>query len=248
MTTALIAEDEPLLCVEIREELARAWPELAICAAVHDGHSALREFERHKPDVLFLDVQMPGLSGLELARLVGQRAHIVFITAYDHYAVQAFDEGAVDYILKPLDASRLARAALRIRQRLGQSPADLSNLIGRIEESAKSKPEMLRWISVLHGREIRLIMVEEICYFRADNKYVAVVTASGESLIATPLKELLERLDPDVFWQVHRGTIVNVNAIRSISRGVDGRLTLNLKQRTESLPVGTSYASRFRQM
>ena len=248
MTTALIAEDEPLLCAEIREKLLRAWPALTICASVHDGHSALQEFERHQPEVIFLDVQMPGLNGLELARLIGPRAHIVFITAFDHYAVQAFEEGAVDYILKPIDAPRLARATLRIRQRLGQTPSDMSKLIERVAESTKSKPEMLRWISVLHGREIRLIMIEEVCYFRADNKYVAVVTASGESLIAAPLKELLERLDPEVFWQVHRGTIVNLNAIRSISRGLDGRLTLNLKNRQEFLPVGNSYASRFRQM
>jgi len=247
MTTALIAEDEPLLCDEIREELARAWPELDIVAVVHDGHAAQRAIERERPQVLFLDVQLPGLTGLELARLCGRRAHIVFITAFDHYAVQAFDEGAVDYLLKPIDSARLVRATQRVKERLGQVPEDLGRLVDRAQELAP-QAEPLRWISVLHGREIRLITVEDICYFRADNKYVAVVTAEGESLISTPLKDLLARLDPKVFWQVHRGTVVNLNAVRSLSRDHDGRMSLHLKQRSEVLKVGSSYASRFRQM
>lgn len=244
--TALIAEDELLLAQEIREELARAWPELGICAVTHDGHAALRAVEAHRPDVLFLDVELPGLNGLEVARLTGRRAHIVFITAYDHYAVQAFDEGAVDYLLKPLDGVRLVRALQRVRERIGQTPADLSALADRVRAAPAAEP--LRWISALHGREIRLIAVEDICYLRADHKYVAIVTADGESLISTPLKDLLARLDPAVFWQVHRGTVVNLNAVRSLSRELDGRLTLHLKQRAETLKIGTSYAARFRQL
>jgi DNA-binding LytR/AlgR family response regulator len=249
MTTALIAEDEPLLAAEISDELARVWPTLTVCATVHDGHAAWLAIEQHRPDVLFLDVQMPGLDGLELARLVGPRAHIVFITAFSHHAVQAFDEGAVDYLLKPLDPVRLARAVQRVKDRLGRAPQDMAPVFQRMQ-ALKPAPDSgrLRWISVLNGREIRLITVEDICYFRADHKYVAVVTESGESLITTPLKDLLDRLDPEVFWQVHRGTVVNLNAVRSISRGLDGRLTLHLKQRRETLAVSSSYALRFKQM
>jgi DNA-binding LytR/AlgR family response regulator len=246
---ALIAEDEPLLAAEIREELARLWPALEVCAVVHDGHAALAAAEQHRPELLFLDVKMPGLDGLEVARLLGARAHVVFITAYDHYAVQAFDEGAVDYLLKPLDAARLARAVQRLKQRLGQAPADMRGLVERIREQAQPEADQpLRWITVQIGRELRLITVEDICYLRADNKYVAVVTAEGDALISTPLKDLIARLDPSVFWQVHRGTVVNVNAVRSVLRGVAGKLALQLKQRPEKLEVSASYAHRFKHL
>jgi DNA-binding LytR/AlgR family response regulator len=249
---ALIAEDEPLLAAEIKEELARAWPALEVCAVVHDGHAAIAAADEHRPDVLFLDVQMPGLDGLEVARILGSRAHVVFITAFDHYAVQAFDEGAVDYLLKPLDAARLARAVQRLKQRIGQAPADLGGLVNRVRaQAAQDTPDTqapLRWITVQIGRELRLITVDDICYFRADNKYVAVVTGEGEALISTPLKELLARLDPEVFWQVHRGTVVNVNAVRSVVRSVSGKLALQLKQRPEKLEVSATYAHRFKQL
>jgi DNA-binding LytR/AlgR family response regulator len=248
MTRALIAEDEPLLAAEIREELARAWPALDVAAVVHDGHAALAAAEQHRPEVLFLDVQMPGLDGLEVARILGASAHVVFITAFDHYAVQAFDEGAVDYLLKPLEPARLVRAVQRLRQRLGSAPTDMRGLVDRIRAQAPGTDAPLRWITVQIGRELRLITVEDISYFRADNKYVSVVTAEGEALISTPLKDLLSRLDPEVFWQVHRGTVVNVNAVRSVLRGVGGKLQLQLKQRPERLEVSATYAHRFRQL
>ena len=248
-TKALIAEDEPLLANEIREELSRLWPTLEIVAVVHDGHSALAAAEAHRPDLLFLDVRMPGLDGLEVARILGAQSHVVFITAFDHYAVQAFDEGAVDYLLKPLDAVRLARALQRIKQRLGQTPADLGGLVDRIRAQVPVSGEPpLRWITVQIGRELRLITVEDISYFRADNKYVCVVSSDGEALISTPLKELMARLDPEVFWQVHRSTVVNVNAVRGVLRGLSGKLTLQLKQRPEKLEVSDTYAHRFKQL
>jgi DNA-binding LytR/AlgR family response regulator len=243
---AVIAEDEPLLAAEIAAELARAWPQLEIAATVHDGHAAVTATETHRPNILFLDVQMPGLGGLEVAKLVADRAHIVFITAHDHYAVQAFDEGAVDYLLKPLEPARLVRAVQRLKQRLMEKPADMSQLVARVEDNENR--EQLRWITVQIGRELRLITVDEVCYFRAENKYVAVVTDSGEALINTPLKELAQRLDSDVFWQIHRGTLVNVNAIRSVHRGLSGKLSVQLKTRTERLEVSTTYAHLFRQL
>jgi DNA-binding LytR/AlgR family response regulator len=268
MTRALIAEDEPLLAQELAEELARVWPELELAATVHDGHAALQAFETLRPELLFLDVKMPGLDGLEVARLVAGRAHVVFITAFDEFAVQAFDEGAVDYLLKPLDALRLVRAVQRVKDRLRAQAAvreplgaaaaptlDLAAVIAQVQRqqaeraAAAGAAGPLRWISVQQGRELRLITVEDICYFRADNKYVSVVTADSESLISTPLKDLLPRLDPERFWQVHRGTVVNLAAIKSVSRSpMGGNLVLNLKARPEKLQVSASYAHLFKHM
>jgi DNA-binding LytR/AlgR family response regulator len=247
-TTGLIAEDEPLLAAEIRDELALIWPELDIGALVSDGYSAWREYVRLAPQVLFLDVQMPGLDGLELAHLIGPRAHIIFVTAFDHFAAQAFDEGVVDYLVKPLDPARLARAVQRVQSRLGEPAPDLDGVVERVRGLAAAAAGPLRWITVRNGKELRLITVADICYFRADHKYVAVVTAEGEALIHTPLKELMERLDPEEFWQIHRGTVVNVHAVRSIARGSAGGLVLQLKQRSEKLQVSASFAHRFKQM
>jgi DNA-binding LytR/AlgR family response regulator len=247
--TAIIAEDEPLLAAAIKDELARAWPGLVVVAVVHDGHAAIEAIERHAPQVAFLDVQMPGLSGLEVARLISATTHIVFVTAHDHYAVQAFDAGAIDYLLKPLDPVRLARALQRVRQRFREPPADLSPLLTHATSAqAASSLERLRWLTVPIGRELRLIAVDDVCYFKADNKYVEVVTDHESALMNTPLRDILPRLDPDVFWQVHRGTVVNVQRIRSVVRGLSGKLHLQLKSRPEKLEVSATYAHRFRQL
>jgi DNA-binding LytR/AlgR family response regulator len=243
MTRVLIAEDEPLLAAEIGEELQRLWPQAEIVTTVHDGHAALQALEEFKPTVYFLDVQMPGLSGLEVARLAGARAHIVFITAFEQYALQAFDEGAVGYLLKPLDTVKLARTLQRVKERLAQPPADLSGLLEKLQPV-----EPLRWITVQRGRELQLITVDDVLYFRADHKYVAVVTADSEALISLPLKELVARLDGERFWQVHRSTIVNAHAIKSVSRSLSGKLSISLKDREESLEVSPSYAHRFKQL
>jgi len=245
MTTALIVEDEPLLAAELREELGRLWPELMLLDSVHDGVAALREIEAKRPDVLFLDIQMPGLTGLEVARVAGGRSHVVFITAFDQYAVKAFEQGAVDYLLKPIETARLAQALGRVRARLVQPPADLSALIEQLQRPSSEK---LQWITVLQGRDIQFIAVDEVCYFRADNKYIAVVTATGESLITTPLKELVERLDPAVFWQVHRGVVVNMHAVHSVRRSITGQLDLKLKSRPETLRVSAAYTHLFKHM
>lgn len=246
MTRVLIAEDEALLAVEIREELLRQWPEAQVVGLARDGHEALRLVDQLAPEVCFLDVQMPGLSGLEVAQLIGRRAHVVFITAHERYAVQAFDEGAVGYLLKPLDPVRMAKTLLRLKERLALPPADLGGLTARTTAAVAIEP--LRWITVQRGRELQLITVDDVAYFRADHKYVAVVTADTEALISVPLKDLVQRLDGEHFWQVHRSTIVNAHAIKSVSRSLSGKLSITLKSRTETLEVSPAYAHRFKQL
>jgi DNA-binding LytR/AlgR family response regulator len=243
---AIVAEDEPLLGAGLRDALAALWPSLRICALVEDGIQTLRALEEHKPDILFLDIQMPGLSGIEVARQVNGRCHVVFVTAFDDHAIQAFEQGAVDYLLKPLSVSRLATAVTRLKQRIGSTPARLDGLIERLAEPREG--EYLRWITASQGREVRLITIAEVCYFRSDNKYTAVITPDGEALIRMTLRELIEQLDPAVFWQVHRSTVVNANAIAGLVRDGDGRLNVKLKQRSETLLVSEAHASRFRVM
>lgn len=246
LPSALIAEDELLLAEELRQELGSLWPDLRIDAVAQDGLAALEALETYSPSILFLDVRMPGLDGLEIARHAGQRCHIVFITAYDEHAVAAFEAGAVDYLLKPLNRARLAKAVSRLKARVDQPPADLSHLLARIAKARST--ERLRFITVLKGREIQFITIDEICYFKADHKYVAVVTVDGESLISRPLKDLMASLDPEQFWQVHRSTVVNIDAVKSVYRTVTGELELRLKGRDDVLKVGPSYASRFTHM
>ena len=243
---AVIAEDEQLLAVGLRDALAALWPDLEVAELVDDGIQALRAIEEHQPDVLFLDIQMPGLSGIEVAKQANGRCHVVFVTAFDDYAIQAFEQGAVDYVLKPLEVPRLATAVGRLKQRIGSTPARLDGLLERLAEPRDGGH--LRWITASQGKEVRLITVGEVCYFRSDNKYTAVVTPEGESLIRVTLRELLEQLDPALFWQVHRNTVVNANAIGSIVRDFNGRLTIKLKQRSETLPVSEAHAARFRAM
>ncbi len=243
MTTALIAEDEPLLASELQEELAKRWPGLSVVQVVRDGNAALQALASCSPDVLFLDVQMPGVDGLDVAREAAGSAHVVFITAFDHYAVEAFDAGAVDYLLKPLDAVRLDKAIERMKIRLDRPPANIGALLSQLVRVRER--DRYNFITVPKGREIQFIAMDEVCYFQADTKYVAVVTAKGEALITTPLRDLLARLDRDVFWQIHRGTIVNVRAVKSVYRTLTGQLELRLKDREETLRIGPSYAHLF---
>jgi DNA-binding LytR/AlgR family response regulator len=246
--TALIAEDEPVLRAELREALASVWPELAICAEAEDGIAALHALETYRPDVLFLDIQMPGMSGLDVARQASGRCHVVFVTAYDQYAVAAFEQGAADYVMKPFSPARLATAVSRLRERMQQAPANLDGLLKVLTDAAAGRKDYLRWITASQGDDLRLITVEEICYFKADNKYTVVVTATQESLIRRPIKELIDELDPNAFWQIHRGTVVNVNAIAGLQRDIGGHLRVKIKQRPETLAVSDPYAHLFRSM
>jgi DNA-binding LytR/AlgR family response regulator len=245
---ALIAEDEPVLLAEIRELLGAVWPELNIVAVAADGLKAVQALEQYKPEVMFLDIQMPGLSGMEVARAASGRCHVVFVTAYDQHAVSAFEEGAVDYVMKPVSTARLVTACNRVKQRLASTPANLDNLLAHLAANAARAHPYLRWINASKGTDVRVITVEEICYFQADTKYTRVVTAESESLLRKPLKELLDELDPTIFLQIHRSTIVNVNAVAAVSRDMHGHVVLKLKNCKDTLQVSQQYAHLFRQM
>jgi DNA-binding LytR/AlgR family response regulator len=246
--TAVIAEDEPVLRAQLKELLSAVWPELAIAAAAEDGFQAMQALKQHDPDVLFLDIQMPGLTGLEVARHASGRHHVVFLTAYDQYAVAAFDEGAVDYLMKPVTAGRLATACERVKARLSAAPSNLDGLLDALAKRAAQASPYLRWINASLGSDVKLITVDEVCYFQSDTKYTRVVTDGTESLIRKSLKELSSELDPTQFWQIHRSTIVNVDAIAGISRELSGGFVVKLKKRDETLPVSQQFAHRFRQM
>jgi DNA-binding LytR/AlgR family response regulator len=246
--TAVIAEDEPLLADELEDLLRALWPQLEIVARAGDGVAALNAIEAHRPDVTFLDIRMPLLTGVEVARQVAGRCHVAFITSYDEHALDAFEAGAIDYVLKPPTAARLATTIQRLKARLQQPPADLRRALRDLVERAPEAPRYLQWINASRGAAVRLITVEEILYFRSDQKYTLVVTADTEALIKKTIKNLAGELDPTMFWQVHRSAIVNVHAIDSVLRDDRGNLTLRLKQRPEKLPVSEAYHHLFQQM
>ncbi|HEU4774612.1 MAG TPA: LytTR family DNA-binding domain-containing protein [Lysobacter sp.] len=252
--TCIIAEDESLLRRALVERLGRAWPELRILAECEDGASALEALAEHQPDVAFLDIRMPGLTGLEVATAAAEASphtQIVFVTAYDQYAIDAFERGAVDYLLKPITAERLAATVQRLQARTGNNEAAaLAALLQRLAPAARAvdAPEPLTWITASAGRETRLILVDDVAYFRADNKYTTVMTAEGEALLRTPIKELLTVLDATTFKQIHRSTIVNLRAIAGIVRDDSGRGTVRLKTRPETLAVSAPFMTLFRHM
>jgi DNA-binding LytR/AlgR family response regulator len=250
--TAIIAEDEATLRGQLVEQLGQLWPELAIVGEAADGVQALRLLDEHRPDVMFLDIQMPGATGLEVARQASGRCHVVFVTAYDQHAVAAFDQGAIDYVLKPVSAARLFTAVSRLKQRLGTPPARLDSTLNGLAGTGALAPaaarQYLRWINASVGQNVKLITVNEVSYFQADNKYTRVVTGEGEALIRKPLKELVEELDPNQFWQIHRSTLVNAASIAGVTRDFRGRMLVKLKSRPETLLVSDSYTHLFRQM
>ncbi|QSX79425.1 LytR/AlgR family response regulator transcription factor [Agrilutibacter solisilvae] len=256
--TALIADDEPLLRRSLVRLLAQAWPELEIVAQARNGREAVERFEALQPDICLLDVHMPGLSGVEAARLIGRRAHLVFVTAYDQYALQAFEHGVLDYLVKPVELTRLADTVARLRERLGASqPAPdtdalLEQLAARLQKKVAA-PEPLRWIRASVGPSLRMIAVEDIDYLRSDEKYTLIAWRGdggkpGQALIRTPLKELVAQLDPAHFVQVHRSAVVNLRAISHVTRGANETAHVHLRSREEVLPVSRSYLHHFRQM
>lgn len=254
---AVIAEDEALLRAALREALSRAWPELTVAAECEDGASALEAIAEHTPDVAFLDIRMPGLTGLEVAAAAAEaspRTRVVFTTAYDQYAIDAFERGAVDYLLKPVSHERLLATVQRLQARAqatAQDAAALSELLRKLGGALRrdpSAPAPLTWITAANGRETRLIGIDEVLYFRAADKYTTVVTADGEALLRTPIKDLLATLDGNRFRQIHRSTIVNLRAIASVTRDEAGRGLLRLKARPETLTVSQPFMTLFRGM
>ena len=255
--TALIADDEPLLREALARQLGNAWPELDIVAEARNGREAVKLFEAKRPDVCFLDVHMPGVTGVEAAHQIGRRAHLVFVTAYDHYAVQAFAEGVLDYLVKPVEPARLAETAARLKERLAaaqpalNTEAVLQQLAAQLQRSTSPAP--LRWIRAQVGQTLRMIPVDEIDYLRSDAKYTLIAWRGdagqpGEALISVALKELVGQLDPAQFAQVHRSVVVNLRAISHVTRGDNETAGIHLKGRAEVLPVSRSYLHLFRQM
>ena len=223
------------------------WPELQIVELAGNGIEALQALDRHGPDVAFLDIEMPGLTGLEVARQCEGRCHVVFVTAYDAHAIAAFEQGAIDYVLKPYDVARLAGTVRRIKDRLGAGPTSLAGVLRELAYAAPTR-QYLRWINASQGNEVRVITVDEVCYFQPDTKYTRVVTADSKALIRCSLKELQDELDPACFWPIHCSTIVNANAIAGVQRDFRGRVAVKLKTRNERLPASEGHAHLFRQM
>lgn len=248
MTTALIAEDEPLMRDRLLETLKYTWPELEIAGVAKNGIEALELWRKHRPDVAFLDIRMPGKTGLEVAAEMGDAAHVVFITAYDEYAVKAFENGAADYLMKPVEVDRLAAAVARIKKRLHAPPADLTGLLGQLlNQGAKAGASKLKWIRASLGNQTKLINVDDVLFFQSDTKYTRIVLKDTEALVRTPLKELIEGLDEEVFWQVHRGVIINAHAIDRAVREGPEKLVVHIKGHKETLPVSRQYFHLFKQ-
>ena len=254
--TCVIAEDELIFRDALVNLLREEWPTLSVVAAVDDGGAALETIGERQPDIAFLDIRMPGLTGLEVAGAMAEaspRTQIVFVTAYNQYAIDAFEKGAVDYLLKPIARERLVSTIERLKARasVGNPDADaiaalIRQLSGALPKKSEEPP--LVWLTASVGKETRLIMVDDVAYFQSDNKYTVVMTAEGESLVRTPLRELLDRLDPSHFKQIHRATIVNMKAIASITRDESGRGTMKLKNRPETLTVSLTFMPLFKNM
>lgn len=252
MPTAIIADDERLMRDQLRSRLAQVWPELEIVGEAKNGEEAIQLVDSHHPDLAFLDIRMPAKTGLEAAKEIGTKAHIVFITAYDQYAVEAFDQGAVDYVLKPADTERLSKTVERLKARLTTStePNDMSNMLAQLAKQLGITPKAnyLQWIQASIGQELRLIPVEDILFFQSDEKYTRVQTATYEALIRKPVRDLAEELDSHLFWQIHRSTLVNSKAISGVVRDMRGRHLVQIKGLTEKLEVSRSFVHLFKQM
>jgi DNA-binding LytR/AlgR family response regulator len=257
MPTAIIADDERLMRDLLRTRLSQVWPELQILGEAKNGDEAVQLVSELKPDLTFLDIRMPGKTGMEAARDIGGASQVVFVTAYDQYAVEAFERGAIDYVLKPPEPERLKVTVERLKERLaepqGAAPADMSQTMSAMlsqlaEKIAAPKPKYLQWIQASIGQDLRMIPVEDILFFRSDEKYTCVQTAGFEALIRKPVRDLAEELDPALFWQIHRATLVNVNAIEGVTRDIRGRHLVLIKGRPDKLEVSRSFLHLFKQM
>ena len=262
---AVLADDERLMRDQLRARLAEVWPELQIVGEARNGLEAVELVEQHRPDIVFLDIRMPGLTGVEAARQIAQMdigadewlPEIVFITAYDQYAVEAFEQGVADYVLKPAEPQRLQLTTSRIRQRLAArgtpqetSAPPLQQLLHQLSAkmNPNGSPQYLKWIQASVGQAIQMIPVDEILFFISDEKYTRVQTLQVEALIRKPIKELVDELDPQLFWQIHRSTLVNVNAIGGVTRDFRGRQIVSIKGHKEQLEVSRSYTGLFKGM
>ncbi|MFC0169238.1 LytR/AlgR family response regulator transcription factor [Pseudoduganella danionis] len=248
--TALIADDEAPMRAQLRARLHESWPTLDIVAEAANGVEAVELATQHEPDIVFLDIRMPGMSGIEAARLLFNRCHLVFVTAYDQYAIEAFEQGALDYLLKPVGGERLKTTCARLQARVGTQPQDITRQLGALlaQHTAQPKREYLRWIQAQVGQNLRMISTREILYFQADEKYTRVCTAQGEVLIRKTLKELADELDPDEFWRIHRSTLVRVDAIDSVGRDLRGRQMVKVKGADAALEVSRGNTHLFQQM
>ncbi|WP_431476114.1 LytR/AlgR family response regulator transcription factor [Massilia eburnea] len=255
--TAIIADDEEPMRDMLRKRLHEAWPELEIVAEAANGIEAIALAGQHQPDIVFLDIRMPGLTGIEAARMLFNRCHIVFITAYDQYAIEAFEQGALDYLLKPVNLERLKTACERLQTRLGKTPNNIERQLSQLlQQSGRSpaagagapQPEYLHWIQAQVGNSLRMISTKEVLFFRADEKYTRVQTAQGEFLIRKTLKELEDELDPNEFWRIHRSTLVRVDAIAEVTRDLRGRQMVRVRNSTEELEVSRGNTHLFQQM
>lgn len=253
MPTAIIADDERLMRDQLRSRLEQVWPELQILGEAKNGEEAVQLVQAEQPDFAFLDIRMPAKTGLEAAREIDRKTHIVFITAYDQYAVEAFEQGAIDYVLKPADPERLAKTVERLKSRLNnasEASGDMSQMLLQLAKQLgiASKPNYLQWIQASIGQELRLISVDDILFFQSDEKYTRVQTATYEALIRKPVRDLAEELDPQLFWQIHRSTLVNSKAISGVVRDMRGRHLVQIKGLSEKLEVSRSYVHLFKQM
>jgi DNA-binding LytR/AlgR family response regulator len=260
MPTAIIADDERLMRDLLRTRLNQVWPELEIVGEAKNGDEAVQLVAALKPDLTFLDIRMPGKTGMEAARDIGDASQVVFVTAYDQYAVEAFERGAVDYVLKPPEPERLKITVERLKERLAapaskgvSASAAVSDTVTAMlsqlaEKIAAPKPKYLQWIQASIGQDLRMIPVEEILFFRSDEKYTCVQTEKFEALIRKPVRDLAEELDPSLFWQIHRATLVNVNAIEGVTRDIRGRHLVLIKGRPDKLEVSRSFLHLFKQM